>query len=184
MSPISRRLFSQPLCSTTPSGFLASLPACPDGPAGSIYVTIPACEVKNGHELTFALSRHTTDIIDLYLARFRPRLADSADPWLFPGFSGTHKNVFVLSSQIQATVFDWTGLRLTPNQFRHLAAKLIIDAEPGAYELVRLLLGHRRLLTTTLTYRVVELGDGMRRYDQLLAGLSSANSRAMAPQGS
>ena len=94
------------------------------------------------------------------------------------------KNVFVLSTQIQTTVFDWTGLRLTPNQFRHLAAKLIIDAEPGAYELVRLLLGHRRLLTTMMTYRTVELGDGMRRYDQLLTGLSNANDGAIAPQGS
>lgn len=143
----------------------------PSGSERLMYVTIPGCEVKNGHELAFALSRHTTDLIDQYLSRFRPRLVDGANPWLFPGVSGGHKNVFALSSQIQGTVFDWTGLRLTPGQFRHLVAKLIIDAEPGAYELVRLLLGHRRLQTTIWTYKAIEVGDGMARYDRILAGL-------------
>ena len=37
---------------------------------------------------------------------------------------------------------------MTAHQFRHLAAKVILDADPGAYESVRQLLGHRNLTTT------------------------------------
>jgi hypothetical protein len=33
----------------------------------------------------------------------------------------------------------------TPHQFRHLAAKIVLDANAGAYELVRQLLGHKNL---------------------------------------
>ena len=103
-----------------------------DGPAGPMYITIPAEEVRGGQETTFVLSRHSTDIIELYLERFHLRLAGADNPWLFPGATGAHKHVTLLALQIRRTIFDFTGLRLTPNQFRHLAAKLLIDNEPGA----------------------------------------------------
>ena len=41
---------------------------------------------------------------------------------------------------------------MTAHQFRHLAAKVILDADPAAYETVRQLLGHRNLTTTVNNY--------------------------------
>lgn len=146
-----------------------------DGPAGPIYITLPAEEVRGGQETTFVLSRHATDITQLYLERFHPRLAGVDCPWLFPGETGAHKHVNLLSTQIRRTVFDYTGLRLTPSQFRHLAAKLLIDSEPGAYELVRLLLGHKRLHTSLWTYRSIKMAEGMDRYDRILNKLDSSH---------
>ena len=34
---------------------------------------------------------------------------------------------------------------LSPHQFRHLSAKVVLDAEPGNFETVRQLLGHKSL---------------------------------------
>jgi hypothetical protein len=36
-------------------------------------------------------------------------------------------------------------VKLTPHQFRHLAAKIVLHANPGAYELVRQMLGHKNM---------------------------------------
>ena len=41
---------------------------------------------------------------------------------------------------------------MTPHQFRHLAAKIHLDSHPSSYEVVRQLLGHRSLRTTTNAY--------------------------------
>jgi integrase len=43
-------------------------------------------------------------------------------------------------------------VKITPHQFRHLGAEIALDANPGAYELVRQLLGHKALKTTTRFY--------------------------------
>jgi integrase len=50
----------------------------------------------------------------------------------------------------------WPLLKLTPHQFRHLAAKIVLDANAGAYELVRQLLGHKNLKTTTNFYAGID----------------------------
>ena len=44
------------------------------------------------------------------------------------------------------------GLQINPHLFRHLAAKLFLDANPGQYETVRQFLGHRTIVTTMRFY--------------------------------
>ena len=41
---------------------------------------------------------------------------------------------------------------LHPHLFRHIAAKIILDGEPGAYGRARLTLGHRSVRTTETFY--------------------------------
>jgi integrase len=72
--------------------------------------------------------------------------------WLFPGEAGDHKTLNMFSEQIGDTIFEATGLRITPHQFRHAAAAIFLKARPGEYELVRQLLGHRSIATTTRFY--------------------------------
>ena len=43
------------------------------------------------------------------------------------------------------------------------------------YELVRLLLGHKHLHTSLWTYRSIEMGKGMERYDRILNKLDSSH---------
>jgi integrase len=57
-----------------------------------------------------------------------------------------------LSVSIQRAVLRHVGVKITPHQFRHLAAQIYLDANPGGYEVVRQLLGHKELKTTTRFY--------------------------------
>ena len=136
---------------------------------GLFQVIIGEHEVGSVEEVDFILSRHATELLDTYVARFRGRVARGPIPWLFPGASGAHKAENTLSGQIRKTIYERTGIRLTPYQFRHLAAKIILDAEHNAYEVVRRLLGHERYTTTATLYRSMDMDNAVRHYDRLLS---------------
>ena len=63
-----------------------------------------------------------------------------------------HKRSALLGVQITAAVKKHCGLRLTPHQFRHAAGTLILNKQPGNYELARRVLGHRSMRTTVQAY--------------------------------
>jgi integrase len=72
---------------------------------------------------------------------------------LFVSDKGMPRGLATLRAVIQKTIRERLGVHITPShQFRHLAAKIHLDSQPGAYELVRQLLGHKRLTTTTSFY--------------------------------
>jgi integrase len=63
------------------------------------------------------------------------------------------------------------GVKLTPHEFRHLAAKIILDANPDAYELVRQLLGHKNMRTTTNFYAGIDTRRAGRAHADLVMKL-------------
>ena len=65
-------------------------------------------------------------------------------------------------------IYRYTGLKMSPQAFRPLAAKLVLDAEPGAYELVRQLLGHAHLSYTLDFFKGLQVDRGIESYDRLL----------------
>jgi len=86
------------------------------------------------------------------LKESRPRLVSGPSPWLFPAKSGGPKPPAAFGVQLSKAIKQMTGLIVNVHLFRHLAAQLILEANPGAYELVRLLLGHKSTATTTTYY--------------------------------
>jgi hypothetical protein len=124
---------------------------------GRYWLVFPEYEVKNRVALEFELDDETTAIIDRYLQAFRPVLLRGAvTDWLFPGEDGAPKGATTLSQQISDRVFDATGVRITAHQFRHGAAAILLRGRPGEYELVRRLLGHSSITTTTRFYAGLE----------------------------
>src|SRR5208282_1439829 len=97
------------------------------------------------HHVVYASLLHFgVETADDYLFNYRPALVEDAkNPWLFPGAGESHKLLTTLSDQITSFIEKAIGLRLTVHQFRHLSAAIILKHQPGNYELVRLLLGHR-----------------------------------------
>ena len=79
-----------------------------------------------------------------YLSVFRPRLCRSDNPWLFPGERDGHKTKGTLSGQIIKRITKELGIRVTPHQFRHLAAAFILEKDPANYEFVRRVLGPQK----------------------------------------
>jgi integrase len=137
-------------------------------PGGMVHLVIPAHEVKNGVDLEFELPPDVVAILDRYIEKYRPRLVNGPSPWLFPAKSGGAKPPGAFGVQLSKAVKKATGLIVNVHLFRHLAAQLILEANPGAYELVRLLLGHRSAATTTLSYCGTEQKAASRYYDSLI----------------
>ena len=69
-----------------------------------------------------------------------------------PGLRSGAKGKVSFSGQITKRVLKFTGLRITSHQFRHAAGAIILQEQPGNYELVRQILGHRSLSTTIRRY--------------------------------
>jgi len=143
------------------------------GPGGVVHLVIPACDVKNRVPLELVLPPRVVKLLDLYWERFRPRLLSQPGSWLFPGCDG-HKNREGMSKQISQTICKVTGLRMHTHLFRHLAGFLILSRNPGEFETVRLLLGHRSLETTIATYCGMEQAAAFRRYDEVISGYLAA----------
>jgi hypothetical protein len=125
----------------------------PDGPDSSYWLVFPDYDVKNRVKLEFPLEPYLTQLIDEYVFDHRASLLrGSNEDWLFPGLRAGTKGKSFLSGQITKRIFKATGLRITVHQFRHAAAALLLMRRPGEYELVKKLLGHRKVSTTISAY--------------------------------
>jgi site-specific recombinase XerD len=62
-------------------------------------------------------------------------------------------------------------LRVNPHLFRHVTAKLYLDQNPGSYEVVRRVLGHRSIDTTTAFYTGLETSAAVRHFDETILHL-------------
>src|SRR5262249_37083147 len=114
-----------------------------------IHLRFPGSEVKNGVDLEFPLPSESMDLIDLYLRDYRHLLADEPGSFLFPGKRARRpKRSDRLSRQINVTVHKYTGLEMPAHRFRHAVGKIFLDRNPGQYEVVRQLLGHKNIKTT------------------------------------
>jgi integrase len=138
---------------------------------GVVHLIIPAAEVKNRENLVFKLPHETTSLLEAYLEHYRPRLLDGLSEWLFPGQDANHKHPSVLGTQIRQHLHQATGLEVNPHLFRHIGAKLYLDENPGAYEVVRRVLGHRSIDTTTAHYTGLETAAAARHFDDTILSL-------------
>jgi len=148
-------------------GFDAHLAYSRAGRKGVVHIVIPGEEVKNDEPLEFELPKSTVELLEYYRRIFRPRLSAGESTWFFPG-EGGHKHESTLSGQIVKAIHKFTGLTLTVHVFRHLAAKLYLDENPGDYETVRRLLGHRSIATTINFYTEFETIAAFKRYDDVI----------------
>ena len=69
-----------------------------------------------------------------------------------PARAADCKDAKTFSGQITERIKKATGLRITVHQFRHAAAAMWLKHRPGDYEIVRRMLGHRNIQTTTNFY--------------------------------
>jgi integrase len=149
--------------------------ARPNGKGGEVHLIIPGDQTKNEQPLHYPLPAVMTPLFDRYLSRARPILTSSEVPWLFPGEDDKHKATRTLSQQIGEVLEKHVGVIMTPHQFRHLAAKLLLDRHPGAYELARRLLGHKDVKTTTRFYAEFDMRRAAQYFDETILKLRRDN---------
>ena len=145
----------------------------------------PANEPARGARATeaarqaeYPLPPQSVALIDRYLTHFRPILTTGGSTALFPGRSGAPQHPNALREQICNAVFEHLGVRVNPHLFRHIAAKLFLDANPGSYEVMRRVLGHRSVETTTAFYTGLETPAAVRHFDATILKLRKGGSRS------
>lgn len=121
-----------------------------------VHLVISESETKNRHPVDFNIPEYALNILRWYIAEYRPHLMREPTDALFPGRNGKHKTAHTLGVQIKDTVFEFTGHTFNVHLFRHFAGKVFLDQQPGNYEVVRQVLGHKRLDTTTSFYSGAE----------------------------
>jgi integrase len=102
-------------------------------------------------------------------------LLGAPSPFLFPGKGPDQpKGSAALSEQIKEIVHAYTRLDMPAHRFRHAAAKIYLDRNPGQYEVVRQLLGHKDIKTTIAFYAGAESASAARHYAKTILGIRGA----------
>jgi len=138
------------------------------GAEEKVFLMFPADQVKNEEDLLYPLSARTRELLDVYLARIRPKLLSGNSRWLFPGAGNTHKGAGLLSQQIADLTEQRVGVRITGHQFRHIAATMLVQRCPNGLHIASKLLGHRSLSTTLRNYAWLSNEDALKVWNDLL----------------
>jgi integrase len=130
----------------------------PDGPDSNYWLHFAPEDVKNTVRLQFVFKPYLTQLTDEYVQDFWPTLLRGRqEDYLFPGLRKGAKGKVSFSGQISGRIYKATGLQMTVHQFRHAAGAIILKNRPGEFELVRQILGHRRIATTMQCYVGLEM---------------------------
>jgi len=136
-----------------------------------LHIVLPGEQVKNREPLEYPLPVESVELIERFITDFRPRLASPNCTALFPGRRGGPKEGQTLRGQIHQTIRSHTGLEMNPHLFRHAMAKIYLDANPGGYEVVRRVLAHRSINTTTAYYTGLETAAALQHFDAVILRL-------------
>lgn len=134
-----------------------------------LAIRVPANEVKNRQDLDFELSGDIVELYEVYMRVARPLIGADDNPYLYPGPGVGPKYPGSLSLQIARFMEDELGVRLTGQQFRHAVGYLYLKSNPGDYEVVRQLLGHKDINTTMRFYASLDMRTASRKVSTFVA---------------
>jgi integrase len=128
---------------------------------------LPAHEVKNGMEAAYDIPPRVAKLLVEYRERFAPKIIGHRPTRVFVNIDGTAKNQATVASLVISFVRKRAGIILTPHQFRHLSAKVMLDAGEE-YETLRQVLRHRSTRTTVGAYAGIDCRRAARRHQLLV----------------
>jgi integrase len=146
-----------------------------EAPDATSSLEFPASEVKNRREVAFDIPPLLARMLIEYRNRIAPKIIGRRPDKLFVKADGTPKNQWSVGWLISTYLKKRTGIRLSSHQFRHLSALVILDAEPGNFEVVRQLLGHASLRATVNAYTGISTRRAARHHQHLIG-------KALAPE--
>jgi integrase len=143
----------------------------PQGRSKRALIVIGADETKNDVQLELELPLVLSNRLLAMRNDIAPSVTGLRPQTVFVTVTGKAKSAAAIRIGIERTVLRRLGVHITPHQFRHFAAKLHLDANPGAYESARQLLGHRCLRTTTRFYAGPNTRRAGRAHAELISRL-------------
>jgi integrase len=143
----------------------------PQGRGRAALIEFGNDETKNEEPLKFEIPPYLADRLWDYRHNVAPKVTGTIPTAVFIAWDGKPRKQGTLSLAIEKTVRKHLGLEMTPHQFRHLLAKFTLDANPGAHEQGRQLLGHKTLKTYTRFYAGIDTRRAARAHADLLTKL-------------
>lgn len=140
-----------------------------------VYLVFGEGDTKNREPIDFELPATTLDLVAWYIRKYRSHLVRQPNDALFPGEGAGSKSAYGFGAQIKAAVFRFTGLEVNPHLFRHAGAKMFLDKQPGQYEVIRQVLRHRSIETTTSFYAGAETRSAGRHFADVIDTLRAAH---------
>ena len=140
----------------------------PNGPGGALFIVLRDQETKNAEPLEYEVPEHARTLLQEYRDRYRVLLKPASSPWLFVREAGAPMSADALRDGISKAIRREVGIHMTPHQFRHFAAQMMLTAHPGAYPMVMDLLGHKNLKTTAYFYSGRRSRQAGKVYDEVL----------------
>jgi integrase len=151
----------------------------PQGRSRPAVILFNSEETKNKIPLEFDLPLNLSDRLHIYRNKITPMVTGRRPNHLFVTWQGKPRTQAAIALAIEKTVLKYVGVRLTPHQFRHLAAKIRLDESPGAYELVRELMGHKNMQTTTNFYAGIDTRRAGRAHLELISRIKKLENDIM-----
>jgi integrase len=139
-----------------------------EAPGAISSLELSAGEVKNRRELAFDIPPHLAKMLIEYRNRIAPKVIGKRPDRLFVKADGTPKNQWSVAWLIRTYLKRRAGIVLSSHQFRHLAAKVVLDREPGNFETPRELLGHKNQQTTVNAYIGISSRRAARHHQRLV----------------
>jgi integrase len=139
-----------------------------EGHRATSSLELSASKVKNRTELAFDIPPEVAKMLIEYRNRIAPKVIGHRPDRLFVKADGTPKNQWAVAWLIRTYLKKRVGIVLSSHQFRHLSAKVLLDAQPGNFETVRQLLGHKSLSTTVAAYAGVDSRRAGRHHQRLV----------------
>jgi integrase len=139
------------------------------------YLVLSEEDTKSGRPIEFELPPPVVKLLDRHLGNRSPVLCPVLCPagtsFLFPRRDGSAPiTPSQLSSRLTKRVRKETGFEFNAHLFRHFAVMIWLDANPGAYEVARRLLGHSETSHTINMYSGLEHRSAARAFADLIDG--------------
>jgi integrase len=144
-------------------------------PGAISSLELSAGEVKNQEtEVAFDIPAQVAKMLIEFRNRIAPKVIGHRPERVFVNADGTPRSQKTVAWLIKTYIARRAGILLTPHQFRHLNAKILLDAEPGSFETVKQLLGHKNIKTTTNFYTGIDSRRAGRHQQRLIERASNA----------
>ena len=140
-------------------------------PAGGGFIAeifIPAKMVKNRVPIHWPVERDSARLLDVYIRKYRPLLAQEGNEFLFPGIGDRHRDEAEFASALSERVEREIGAEFNCHLARHFAVVRYLRANPGAYEIAAQILGHKNPETTRRSYCGLEQDAAARHVNAVL----------------
>lgn len=147
-----------------------------EGRSAVILIHVSPDKTKGRQAIDAVIEPPYSTVIVRYITQCRKQIASKPSDWLFPAASGGPRTPDHFGGMIKERIFRETGLTMNAHLFRHFSAYVFLEANPGAYEDVRRVVGHAKMDTTTSFYAPASTKATFQRYSAVLRRYTTGRS--------